>query len=77
MAPFGFRRSTLVDAAVNLVPFGILVAFLALFLLVDPWRPGLRSVVVSVGALLVPIVVLLLATGAAARLIQHSEREGK
>lgn len=73
MAPLGFRRSTVVDAAVNLVPFAILVAFLVLFLAVDPWRPGRVSTVVSVGVLVGPIVVLLLATGAVARLIQADE----
>lgn len=73
MAWLGFRRSTLLDAAVNLVPFAILVFFVGFLLAVDPWRPDLRSVVVAVAVLGVPIVVLLGATVAAARLIQADE----
>lgn len=73
MAFLGFRRTTIVDVSVNLVPFGILVFFLGLFVVSDPWGPGLRSRVVGVGLLVVPIVVLLLATGVAAHFIEHDQ----
>ena len=73
MALFGFERSTLVDAAVNLVPFAILVFFMGLFLLYDPWPQSLLSLVVGQGLLIVPIVVLLVATAAVAWLIQRDE----
>lgn len=55
------------------MPFGILVAFLGFFLLADPWGAGLLSMVVSVGVLAIPLVVLLVATGAAARVIRRDE----
>jgi len=73
MRVLGFRQTTIADAAVNLVPFAVLVFFLALYLVYDPWGPGLLSLVVGVGLLLVPIGVLLLATGTAAHFIQRDE----
>ena len=73
MAFLRFRRSTLVDAAVNLVPFGIIVFFLAYYLVVDPWPRDLLALFWEVTLHLVPLVLLLLATGAAAWLIQADE----
>ena len=73
MAILGFERDTLVDAAVNAVPLAILVLFMGLFLVYDPWPAGLLSLVIGQGLLLVPIVVLLAATAVAARLIQADE----
>ena len=73
MARLGFRRSTLADAAVNLFPFGILVFFLVYFLVYDPWPPDPLALFWEVVLHLVPIVLLLVATGVAARLIQADE----
>ena len=73
MTLLGFRRSTLIDAAVNLVPFGIIVFFLAYYLIFDPWPSGLLALFWEVVLHLVPIVLLPLATGAAAWLIQADE----
>lgn len=73
MARLGFRRSTLVDAAVNLVPLAIIVFFLLLFLAYDPWPPDLLSLFWEVTLHVVPIVTLLVATGVAAWLIQSDE----
>lgn len=73
MAILGLRRTTLVDAAVNLIPLAILVFFLVFFLAYDPWQPGLLGLILEIGLLLIPIVVLLLATGVAAWLIQQDE----
>ena len=73
MALLGFRRSTLIDAAVNLVPLGIIVFFLAYYLVVDPWPPDLLAQFWEVTLHLVPIVLLPVATGAAAWLIQADE----
>lgn len=73
MTLLGFRRSILIDASVNLVPFGILVFFLLLILVVNPWRLGGLSLIVSVGVLAIPIVVLLVATWVAARVLQTDQ----
>ena len=73
MAILGFERDTLVDAAVNAVPLAILLVFMGLFLLLDPWPDGLLSLVLGQGLLLVPFVVLVVATAVAARLIQADE----
>lgn len=69
MASLGVGRAALVDASVNAVPLAMLVLSMAVFLAVDPWPPDLRSVVVSQGLLVVPIVVLFVVTLVAARAI--------
>ena len=68
MATLGFRRSTLLDAAVNTIPLAILVAYLVAFLSYGPWPSGELSLL-GVGLLVVPIVALLVATVVTARLI--------
>lgn len=73
MPLLGFRRETLVDASVNLVPFAILACFVGLFLAVDPWTPSLGSVVIAQALLLIPAALLLAATGVIARQIQRDE----
>lgn len=73
MTRLGFRRSILVDASVNLVPFGILVVLLAFFVLYDPWPAALRPVLVAVSLLLIPMVVLLAATAVVALVLQADE----
>ena len=73
MATLGFRRSTLLDAAVNTIPLAILVAYLVAFLSYDPWPSGELSLLLGVGLLVVPIVVLLATTVVTARLIQAAE----
>lgn len=75
MALLGFRRSTLVDAAVNAVPLAIIVSFLAFFLAYDPWPPDPLALFWEVTLHVVPIVVLLVATGVVARAIQADEEE--
>lgn len=73
MAALGLQRSTLVDASVNAFPFAILVFFMALFLVYDPWPPDLGSVVIGQGLLLIPVVVLVVATAVTARLLGDEE----
>lgn len=73
MARPGFRRSTLVDAAVNAVPLAIVTFFLLFFLVWDPWRPDPLALFWEVVLHVVPIVTLLVATGVAAWLIQRDE----
>ena len=76
MPTLGFRRSTVLDAAVNVVPLAILVAYLVAFLSYDPWPSGELSVLLGVGLLVVPMVALLAATVVIARLVQAAEDAG-
>lgn len=73
MARLGFRRSTLLDAAVNAVPLAIIVFLFLLFLALDPWPPDLLSLFWYGVLHVVPIVTLVAATAVAARLIQADE----
>lgn len=73
---FGFRRSTIGDASVNLVPFAMLLVFLGLTVVIGPTAIGSESIVISVGLLVIPAVVLLLATAVVARSIQGDESGG-
>lgn len=73
MGRLGFSRSILVDAAVNLVPLGMLVAFLALFAVYDPWPAGVLSSLWGFALLVIPLVGLVVATAAVARMIQAGE----
>ena len=66
----------MLDAAVNVVPLAILVAYLVAFLSYDPWPSGELSVLLGVGLLVVPMVALLAATVVIARLIQAAEDAG-
>lgn len=58
-----FNRETLLDSVVNLVPLGILLFFLALFLLVNPWTdlPNLAGLV-SLALVVVPFAILVYVT---------------
>ena len=73
MGRLGFRRSTLVDAAVNAVPLAIIVFFLLFYLVWDPWRSDPIALFWEVVLHVVPIVTLVAATGLAAWLIQRDE----
>lgn len=75
MALLGLRAETLVETSVNAVPPAMLLLFIGLFLVADPWSPDLRSTVVSQGLLVVPIVLVLLVTVVAARAIQANGGE--
>ena len=66
----------MLDAAVNVVPLAILVAYLVAFLSYDPWPSGELSVLLGVGLLVVPMVALLAATVVIARLVQAAEDAG-
>lgn len=73
MAWLGFRRSTLLDAAVNAVPLAIIVFLFLLFLALDPWSADPLSLFWYVVLHVVPIVTLVAATAVAAWLIQGDE----
>lgn len=74
MTLLGLRAETLVETSVNAVPPAMLLLFIGLFLVADPWGPDLRSTVVSQGLLVIPIVLVLLVTVVAARAIQADGR---
>jgi len=73
--PYGpFERETLLDLTVNVIPIGILVFFLLLMLIADPWGRDPFAVAVSVGLMLIPIVSLGILTYVAGRVVQRDER---
>lgn len=51
-----FERETLLDASVNFVPVGILLVFLSMFALFDPWGGGGLMSAYMYGLLLVTIL---------------------
>jgi len=69
MAERVFDKETLLDITVNVVPLGILVFFLALFIALDTWSGSLLVDVVSWALIVVPFVLLGLLTYLAARKI--------
>ncbi|MFB6182992.1 MAG: DUF6684 family protein [Haloarculaceae archaeon] len=74
MSPQTFDRDTWLDLSVNLVPLGILLFFIAVFLALMPW--GFDSVVnVEQFALVgVPFLLLAVVTYYAGRAIYNAER---
>lgn len=51
-----FERETLLDASVNFVPVGILLVFLTMFALFNPWSDGGLMSVYMYGLILVTIL---------------------
>lgn len=76
MCALGFTRDTLLDLTVNVVPLGIILFFIVLFLVVTPWGWDPFPVLVSHGLLVIPFVSLALLTYVAGRVIQRDEARG-
>lgn len=68
-----FERDTLLDVTVNVIPIGILVFFLALFLAYSPFPQNLFVQVISLGLLVVPLLLLALLTYYSGLAVQESE----
>jgi len=78
MALFGLSRETVIDLTVNIIPLVIMLFFMGLFLLADPfWTGGsdLLATVMSHVLLIVPIVLLAALTYVAGRRVQQAEEE--
>jgi hypothetical protein len=69
-------RETILDVTVNVIPVGILVFFVGLFLIANPW--GLDPFVLALahGLILFPGLLLLLLTYVSARAISRDEAVG-
>ena len=78
MALFGLSRETVIDLTVNIVPLVIILFFIGLFLLADPFWVGdgdLLTTVMSHVLLVVPFVLLAALTYVAGRRVQRAEEE--
>lgn len=53
-----FDRETLLDTLVNVVPLGIILFFVVLFAVFNPFEGGLLERVLQYGLLVVPFVLL-------------------
>jgi len=69
-----FDRETLLDLTVNVIPLGIILFFVALFLVIRPWERNLFVTAVSMGLLVVPFVALALLTYLSGRVIASAEQ---
>ena len=77
MAERTFDRETILDLTVNIIPLGIILFFVVVFLAVQPWGPNLYMQVVSMGLLVMPFVVLAALTYYSGRIISRDEAGGK
>lgn len=66
-------RETLLDLSVNLIPLGMLVVFVALFLVYSPWEGGGFELGVSIALTVIPFVFLALITYVSGAVIQKEE----
>ena len=69
-----FDRETLLDLTVNVIPLGIILFFVALFLVIRPWEQNLFVTAVSMGLLVVPFVGLAVLTYFSGRAIAGAEQ---
>ncbi|SFG73517.1 hypothetical protein SAMN04488063_2827 [Halopelagius inordinatus] len=71
----GIDRETLLDLVVNIIPMGILLFFVGVFLVYMPWEENLFLTVVSHFLTLFPLAMLALLTYVSARVISRDEDE--
>lgn len=70
-----FDRETLLDLTVNVIPLGIILFFVVVFLLITPWRPDPFTQLISMGLLVVPFVALAFLTYISGRAIAQDEEK--
>jgi hypothetical protein len=73
MAERTFDRETLLDLTVNIIPLGIILFFVVVFLMIRPWGPNLYMETVSMGLLVIPFVALAALTYFSGRIISRDE----
>lgn len=73
MAERTFDRETILDLTVNIIPLGIILFFVVVFLAVQPWGPNLYMETVSMGLLVIPFVALAALTYFSGRIISRDE----
>lgn len=68
-----FERETLLDLTVNLVPLAVMLFFVVLFVVINPWGVRSFTFLLSLFLLAIPIVLLTLLTYVSGRVIQRDE----
>lgn len=71
-----FDRETILDLTVNIVPLGIIVFFIIVFLVAEPWEFDPFIMLVSMGLLVIPFFALALLTFVSGRAIEGDEETG-
>ena len=71
-----FDRETLLDLTVNFIPLGIILFFLILFTIYQPFAPDLVATVIMVGLHVIPFASLAVLTYFAGKVITEAERTG-
>jgi len=69
-----FDRETILDLVVNFIPLGIILFFIAFFIVVTPWGFEGRTSGVMLGLLIVPFVGLAILTYLSAKAIAGDEK---
>lgn len=69
-----FDRETMLDLVVNFIPLGIILFFIAMFVVVTPWGFEVRTSGVMLGLMIVPFVALAVLTYLSAKAIAGDER---
>lgn len=69
-----FDRETMLDLVVNFIPLGILLFFIAMFVVVTPWGLDLRASGLMLGLMIVPFVALAILTYVSAKAIAGDEQ---
>lgn len=72
-----FDRETLLDLTVNFIPLGIILFFIVLFAVFDPFDQDLVATVISQGLLVIPFAALAVLTYFAGKVITEAERYGE
>ena len=72
-----FDRETILDLTVNIIPLGIILFFVVLFLVFDPFSPDLVATVIMVGLHVIPFAALAVLTYFAGKVITEAERSGE
>jgi len=69
-----FDRETMLDLVVNFIPLGIMLFFIAFFIVVTPWGFDSRTSGVMLGLMIVPFVALAILTYLSAKAIAGDEK---
>jgi hypothetical protein len=72
-----FDRETMLDLTVNIIPLGIILFFVVLFLVFRPFGTDLVAMVISMGLLIIPFAALAVLTYFAGKVITEAERHGE
>jgi hypothetical protein len=70
-----FDRETLLDLTVNAIPLGIMLFFVVLFLVVNPFGTDLAAQAIQMTIVIVTFVALFILTYVSGKAISESEKE--